>query len=173
MLDENQDWYYQFARKDIAPLLPEKAPEVLEVGCGGGGTLAWLKNSGIAKRISGIEINPEAAAIAAGRVDALFEGDADARLNQLAPESFDLILCLDVLKNLVDPWATLSRINKLLKPGGKILVSLPNITDRSHLRFLTGKSAMNLLDEAGFCNVTTLSFQYLFSAQKPATALPA
>lgn len=213
MLDEKQAWYYEFVRKDIAPLLPDAAPEVLEVGCGGGGTLAWLKHSGVANRVSGIEINPEAAAIAQDRIDALFQGDADAQLDLLTPDSFDLILCLDVLEHLVDPWQTIQRIHRLLKPGGKLIVSLPNIRhysvllplllhgefqyteagimDRTHLRFFTRKTAMALLDDAGFGGLQTqstyawgtwdrfkdslsigllkpfLSFQYLISAEKP------
>jgi 2-polyprenyl-3-methyl-5-hydroxy-6-metoxy-1,4-benzoquinol methylase len=83
-----------------------------------------------------------------------------------------LILILDVLEHLVDPWTILHRIqNDYLKLGGKIIISLPNarhftyvvpllvkgelkyqergILDKTHLRFFTRKSGMRMLKEAG------------------------
>ncbi len=85
--------------------------------------------------------------------------------------TFDLILLLDVLEHLVDPWAVLSRLTeKYLAVGGKVIVSLPNarhfslvvpllfgkfdyrergILDKTHLRFFTRNSAANLLRSAG------------------------
>ena len=38
--------YFDNVRRDIAPLLPAFADQVLEVGCGAGATLQWLKQSG-------------------------------------------------------------------------------------------------------------------------------
>ena len=37
--------YFAAARKEIGPLLPARAESVLEVGCGTGATLRWLKES--------------------------------------------------------------------------------------------------------------------------------
>lgn len=171
MRENKETWYYAFVRKDIAPLLPAMAAKTLEVGCGGGGTLAWLKDSGYARWTAGIELNPDAAAVARTRVDCLYEGDVDRNLGCFADESFDLVLCLDVLEHLVDPWATLQRLQRLLRPGGHLIVSLPNvrhysvtfplvfsgrwqyaeagIMDRTHLRFFSHAGAIDLLSRAG------------------------
>jgi SAM-dependent methyltransferase len=163
--------YFGFVRREIAPLLPDRAEQALEVGCGRGGTLAWLKRSGIAVRITGIERDPGAAAVARARVDRLIEGDAEAALARLVPASLDLVLCLDVLEHLVDPWRAMGYIAKALRPGGSVVLSVPNIRhysvslplvcrgrwqyeeagilDRTHLRFFTRRGAADLIAGAG------------------------
>ena len=178
MYEDKQAWYYAFVRRDIEPLLPANAPRVLEVGCGGGGTLAWLKESGRAQWTAGVELSPEAAAVARTRVDQVHCGDADELLVNFPEDSFDLILCLDVLEHLVDPWATLGKIQALLRPGGRIIASLPNvrhhsvvlpllfggrweyqeagIMDRTHLRFFSRQGIASLISRAGLREIRAL-----------------
>jgi 2-polyprenyl-3-methyl-5-hydroxy-6-metoxy-1,4-benzoquinol methylase len=171
LYDEKKEWYYAFVRKDIAPLLPRGAGRVLEVGCGGGGTLAWLKESGHAEWTAGIELSPEAAQVARTRVDQVYCGDLNEFLGDFPAGSLDLILCLDVLEHLVDPWAVMARLQALLRPGGKLIASLPNvrhrsvvlplllhgkweyreagIMDRTHLRFFSRQGIAAMLRQAG------------------------
>jgi 2-polyprenyl-3-methyl-5-hydroxy-6-metoxy-1,4-benzoquinol methylase len=216
MYEDKQNNYFAFVRKDIEPLLPKRTGRVLEVGCGRGGTLAWLKATGRARWVVGIELFADAAAVARTKLDELHEGDVDQHIDILAPGSFDLILCLDVLEHLVDPWATLRRLQSLLRPGGQLIASLPNIRhhsvvlpllltgkwryetagimDRTHLRFFSRETAIDLLQQAGLQLTDErptyawgswdkwkdllsfgllrnfLSFQYLLSARKPETA---
>lgn len=177
--------YFSCVRTEIAPLLPPHAARVLEVGCGAGGTLAWLKDSGRAGWVVGIELDRAAAARARGAVDQLLQGDADQLLPHLPAHSFDLILCLDVLEHLLDPWQTLQRLRGLLRPGGQLIVSLPNIRhysvllplllagrwryteagilDRSHLRFFSRDSACALVQQAGL-RVRTLRPTYAWGS---------
>jgi 2-polyprenyl-3-methyl-5-hydroxy-6-metoxy-1,4-benzoquinol methylase len=215
MYEDKQNNYFAFVRKDIEPLLPKRTGRVLEVGCGRGGTLAWLKATGRARWVVGIELFADAAAVARTKLDELHEGDVDQHIDILAPGSFDLILCLDVLEHLVDPWATLRRLQSLLRPGGQLIASLPNIRhhsvvlpllltgkwryetagimDRTHLRFFSRATAIDLLQQAGLQLTDErptyawgswdkwkdllsfgllrnfLSFQYLLSARKPET----
>lgn len=214
MYEDKNINYFRLVRKDITPLLPAHVERVLEIGCGTGATLAWLKNEGRADWVGGIELNPAAAALARPRLNLLLEGDVDRQIEQLPPQSIDLILCLDVLEHLVDPWQTLQRIESRLRPGGQLIVSLPNIRhysvllplllrgrwqyapagimDRTHLRFFSRQTAVELLQQAGL-PVSQLrstyawgtwdrwkdwfslgllrgffSFQYLLAARKPA-----
>lgn len=164
--------YFDHARREIEPLLPAHATHVLEVGCGTGATLQWLKDSGRCAHTTGIEVFAEAAAIARQRVDTLHRGDAEKLVQQaFEPESFDLVLCLDVLEHLVDPWALVMRIQGLLRPGGLLVASIPNvrhvrvvlplllagrwryeesgILDATHLRFFTRSSALALVTPPG------------------------
>ena len=213
MYEDKDDSYFAFVRKDIEPLLPARSERVLEIGCGGGGTLAWLKATGRAGWVAGIELFAEAADVARPRVDELHQGDVDQHINRFSPASLDLILCLDVLEHLVDPWDTLKRLQSLLRPGGQLIASLPNIRhhsvimplllsgkwryetagimDRTHLRFFSRATAIDLLQHAGLqlsgerstyawgsldkwkdlASFGLLreffSFQYLLSARKP------
>ena len=42
-LVNQQPWYFNIVRRDITPLLPAHARDVLEIGCGAGATLEWLQ----------------------------------------------------------------------------------------------------------------------------------
>lgn len=164
--------YFDHARREIEPLLPAHAALVLEVGCGTGATLQWLKQSGRCTHTTGIELFAEAAALARERVDTLHVGDAEALVQQALPGArFDLVLCLDVLEHLVDPWAFVGHVQHLLKPGGLLVASIPNVRharvvlplllqgrwqyedagqlDRTHLRFFTRETALQLLQREG------------------------
>jgi SAM-dependent methyltransferase len=174
MYDDKQDWYFNFVRRDIEPLLPQHAARVLEVGCGAGATLAWLKQSGRADWVAGIELSEAAAEQARSRLDQVLQGEVEDLIDRFEPGSLDLVLCLDVLEHLVDPWAILARLRSLLRPGGQVIVSLPNvrhhsvllplllrgqwryreagIMDRTHLRFFARDGARELLQGAGLDN---------------------
>jgi 2-polyprenyl-3-methyl-5-hydroxy-6-metoxy-1,4-benzoquinol methylase len=163
--------YYGHARTEIAPLWPARAGRVLEVGCGRGATLAWLKATARCEHTTGIELFAEAAEAARAVVDRVESGDAEVLLDVVAREgAFDVVLCLDVLEHLRDPWAFVARLGPLLAPGGFVIASLPNVRhwrvsagllvagrwryadagvlDRTHLRFFTRESARGLLNVA-------------------------
>jgi len=97
------------------------------------------------------------------RAGALEAGDWDA--------PFDAVVCADVLEHLPRPEELLARIRNWLRPGGTLLVSVPNVAnvtvraallagrfayaergilDRTHLRFYTRRSARALIEDAGF-----------------------
>lgn len=166
-LDKNEA-YFSAARQDIAALLPESTDRVLELGCGAGGTLAWLKSSGRARHTVGIEIFAAAAQKARAVVDEVYCQDFDDPSASNGLGTFGLILCLDVLEHFVDPWRAVDRlVREYLAEGGTILVSVPNVRhysvllplafqgrwnytdqgplDRTHLRFFTYASALQLL----------------------------
>jgi SAM-dependent methyltransferase len=92
--------YFSNARREIHPLLPRRSASVLEVGCGTGATLCWLKELGVAKHTTGIELFDSAAQLARDKVDEVYVGDAEKLVPaEFPPESFDLIVCLDVLEH--------------------------------------------------------------------------
>ncbi len=146
---------------------------ILDVGCGEGVNGQYLKAQGFAGRVVGIELAQPAAAVASKRLDTVICADMNTLNLAERPEleSFDYILCLDVLEHLVNPWERLQALSRLLAPGGKLIVSLPNvrnwrvlydlvvhgrweyrdagIMDRTHLRFFTRESSIALLEQAG------------------------
>ena len=160
--------YFAHARKEIQPLLPRICGRVLEVGCGSGATLGWLRQAHRAVRTVGVEISEAAAEKARNHADEVH--CLDFELNALPGDSqkFDLVLCLDVLEHMVNPWAVVDRLAiQYLEVGGTLIVSLPNVRhysvvlplllggrwdyqeagllDRTHLRFFTKTSAKGLL----------------------------
>jgi SAM-dependent methyltransferase len=167
------DAYYGHVRTEILPLLAPGLDRVFEVGCGTGETLAFLKGTGRCSWAGGIELSHQAAKSARSKgLDLLVEGDITGARLPLASESLDAILCLDVLEHLADPHAVLSTLHGYLKPGGVVICSIPNVRyfrvtlpllfrgdwtytdegvlDRTHLRFFTRKTAVSLVESAGF-----------------------
>lgn len=165
--------YFAHARLEIEPLLglPKGAPcRALEVGCAEGHTLEWLKRAGYCSWVAGVE--PYARQHADNQsIDQFERMDIETRLPDIAPASLDLILCLDVLEHLNNPWETMRQLATLLKPGGRWVISVPNvrnyrivmdlafrgrfcytdagILDRTHLRFFTRESLIDMVQSSG------------------------
>jgi SAM-dependent methyltransferase len=148
---------------------------VLDVGCATGYLAAELSRRGCT--VDGIEFDPAAAQQARAHCRAVVTGDLEAPSTRaevrrmLEDQRPDVILCADVLEHLRDPWAVLAWLRTLLAPGGRALISVPNIAhwtarrallrgrfdyadhglfDRTHLRFFTRASAAELARRAGF-----------------------
>lgn len=95
---------------------------ILEIGCGTGGNLAALAELG---ELSAMEFDSGACERAAGLgVCRVLPG----ALPDAVPYSdgqFDLVCLLDVIEHIEDDQAALSRVRRLLKPGGRILITAP------------------------------------------------
>ncbi|MEI7973973.1 MAG: bifunctional glycosyltransferase/class I SAM-dependent methyltransferase, partial [Bdellovibrio sp.] len=164
--------YFVEFREEILPLIPEKSSRVLDLGCGSGETSGHLKKLKKFDWVCGVENSPEAAAIARVKLDQVLVGNIEAMDFPFQPESFDLILALDILEHLVDPWSVVQKLKDLLRPDGVLVVSLPNVRhyhiliplifrgdwrysqegllDSTHIRFFTKKTAMKMFLKAGF-----------------------
>lgn len=162
--------YYRVARTDMAPLLPDPLGRVLDVGCGTGATGRLLRERR-PEALVGIEIHPESGRIARTTYDEVFIGPVEEILGQLH-ESFDTILCYDVLEHLVDPWSVLAQLAGVSNPGARLHVSVPNARhlsltfdllfrgtfgyrqdghrDNTHLRWFTPRDLERAIAEAGF-----------------------
>lgn len=109
---------------------------VLDVGCGSGGLLGALR--GLAGYRAGVELSPTAAAAAAGVADEVVNLPVDAEL-PFPPGSFDVVVCADILEHLADPAAVLASLGDLCRPGGAVVVSVPNVANwQARLRLLRG-----------------------------------
>ncbi len=120
-------WWYVARRRIIADLIareikPPKGAAILEIGCGTGHNFPVLKAFG---QVDALEIDAPARAIASER---LGQPVGDAPLPDLAgvPDAhYDLIALLDVLEHISDDRAALDGIKAKLKPGGRILLTIP------------------------------------------------
>jgi 2-polyprenyl-3-methyl-5-hydroxy-6-metoxy-1,4-benzoquinol methylase len=155
----------------VVELVPEGS-SVLEFGCATGymsDVLATRRGC----RVTGIELDPEAAAEAKAHCERVIVGDAEILdLDEhLGDERFDAVLFADVLEHLRDPAAMLRRVRPFVAEGGAVVASIPNVAhvsvrlallsgefryrdigllDDTHLRFFTRESIVDLFESAGF-----------------------
>ena len=109
--------------------LRHSAPEpaglrLLDIGCSSGLFLAEAREVGFT--VSGAELSPETGAFARDHF-ALDIHTGDWREAGHEPGSLDVVTLFDVIEHLPDPLAELAAIRRLLKPGGLLLQSTPNI----------------------------------------------
>lgn len=177
------DAYFDTPRREVLPVLPARVARLLDVGCGTGATTQAIREARKVEWAGGIEYLPDVAARAAPRFDRIWTGDAAlAPLEaEIPPSSLDLVLCLDVLEHMADPWSFVRRATALLAPEGRLIVSVPNIRnwrfirnlalrgdfhyrdfgllDRTHLRFFVRATAIELATCGGLSLVEAHSVQ--------------
>jgi 2-polyprenyl-3-methyl-5-hydroxy-6-metoxy-1,4-benzoquinol methylase len=120
---------FENPRPEVAAKVPASARTVLDLGCASGRLGLALLEAAPGRRVVGVEVDPELAAVAARRLSDVTVGD----LEVLAAEGaelggpFDAIVAADVLEHLRDPWAVVRWAAAQLAPGGVFVVSLPNV----------------------------------------------
>ena len=101
---------------------------------------------------------------------------------------FDAVICGDLLEHLRDPWKTVQNLCRITRPGGRLIISVPNvmhisnlygmlregnwayeaqgIRDRTHLRFFTQRTARELVEQGGYHTLTVLGRAFRISKQQ-------
>lgn len=150
----------------------------LDLGCGDGGT------SGVFLRKEGFEyqgVDVSRAAIEQARLNGLnVTLIDDASSLPFDDRDFDAVICFEVVEHLFDVNGTMAEILRILRPGGCLLLTTPNICywrrrldalcgrwnplgdgksvsepwRDPHIRFFTRRSLVNCLRCAGFNPVT-------------------
>ena len=168
--------YFATTRTEIFPHLPQNFNRLLDVGCGAGSTIAAIREmrgEGASFWAGGVELDEASATKADQHCDRVWRGDVEAGAFDADIEAgtLDVVLCLDVLEHLADPWTMVKRLSPLLAPGGSLIISIPNIRnwkfiwrlfanadfhyrdagllDRIHLRFFVRKTAIELAESGG------------------------
>jgi len=114
---------------------------VVDVGCGGGLLAEGMAGRGA--RVLGIDLAPEALAVA--RLHALESGlEVEYRavaveaLADSATGQFDLVTCLEMLEHVPDPAAVVASAARLVRPGGNVVFSTINRNARSFALAIVG-----------------------------------
>lgn len=131
---------YAQARRSLVPLLDplrrladrdrmrfvgalEPGARVLEVGAGDGKFVGLMRDAGL--DAWGLDPSPAARSVAAGAgIEVLSAGVDDA---DVAPRSQDAVVLWHSLEHLEDPAAALRRIAGWSRPGGRLVVAVPNL----------------------------------------------
>jgi glycosyltransferase involved in cell wall biosynthesis/SAM-dependent methyltransferase len=102
---------------------------VLEAGCGTGLGARLFLAAG-ASRVVGLDYSHEALAVARGRVNdhraEFHRWDLNQTPLPLEGERFDVVVCLEVLEHVREQRGLLAELHRVLKPGGRLIVSVPD-----------------------------------------------
>jgi SAM-dependent methyltransferase len=140
---------------------------VLDIGCGDGRFAEYLKAAG--HTVTGID-DVERPGVR-DRVDEFIQADISRGLPPEVGTGYDIAIAGDVLEHVPNPLQTLRELSGVLRPGGQLMVSVPNfahwyprgrvmmglfgydrrgILDQSHLRFFTRATLRRLVVRAGY-----------------------
>lgn len=170
LADPKPSSYYATYRREMLPFVPANCRRLLDVGCGAGGFGALVKRErGI--EVWGAEYEPPAAELAAGQLDRVICGDF-VTVAGLPDGYFDVVMFNDSLEHFPYTDPPLQRAKKLLRDGGVVIASIPNvryidnvyhflierdwryaesgILDNTHLRFFTKRSMVRTFEDAGY-----------------------
>ena len=157
---DGEHWWFAGRRRIVRNVIRQqirlpKNARIAEIGCGTGSNLALLQEFG---RVDAIEPDSGARLVATSRSGIVVrEGYLPNGIN-LNDESYDLIVLLDVLEHVADDGAALAALRRKLKPGGKLLLTVPALQwlwsahdeAHHHHRRYTGGELSALLEQKGF-----------------------
>lgn len=128
---EERLWWYEGMRRITASLLgtalaEKKNQRLLDLGCGTGYSLVWLRERFNFAEADGVDLSQHAAAFWHARgLDTVALATADKL--PFGENEFDLVTCFDVIYQLNDERASkaVSEMHRVLKPGGLLFIREP------------------------------------------------
>lgn len=115
-LDEASD-YLDWVREFLGP-----EDDCLEIGCASGYFLATIAHR--VRSVAGVETHNLLREYCAGRGVRAF-----GRIEDCPANSFDRVLAFFVLEHLADPLGFCAKIERVTRPGGRLLFVVPNLDD--------------------------------------------
>jgi 2-polyprenyl-3-methyl-5-hydroxy-6-metoxy-1,4-benzoquinol methylase len=152
----------------LLALVPSGA-RVLDVGCSSGYLARPLVERGCT--VVGLERDPKAAEAARSVCDEVLVGDVETMELPFEAGSFDVVLCGDLIEHLRDPGSFLAGVRPLIRPGGRLVLTTPNVAnwamrlgllagrwrytdrgilDRTHTHLFTRATLRETLEAAGY-----------------------
>ena len=143
---------------------------LLDIGCGEGFFLFNASRLGYA--VKGVEPSQDAAAYARKEFGLDVEAKPFEEL-RFPEDHFDVVTLWQVLEHMPYPLIVLKEIHRILKPGGMLVITTPDIEKiparilktrwwcitRLHINQFTTKTLTNILKNAAFQNISAVSYK--------------
>ena len=134
-----KETYFPMRTNWLIEQLPKKiSGKVLDAGCGDGGMLEVIKKTHPLVKVYGVDISKKGVSIAGKRGVKAKVAD----LNKKIPHKknfFDFVIAHEVIEHLVDPDKFLEESARVLKKGGYLVITTPNLAAWYHrILFLFG-----------------------------------
>ena len=128
---------WRFHRQVASLLKMTGAERILDAGCGEGFVLSYLLRENEGRLFTGLDCSLEAIEMARRMVPGTFFHVADLREMPYGDDSFDLVICLEVLEHLPDPHRGLRELRRVT--SAHCLVSVPHEPIFRTINFLRGR----------------------------------
>ena len=161
------------ANLTVLELLPPQAKRIIEVGCGSGALAREYRKINADCHYLGLDIVDEYANMAARYCDETVVADIEKQddLFFIKNKDRDCWVFADSLEHLVNPWLVLEKVRKVIPDNGYVIACIPNaqnwsvvanlaignfryqdsgLLDRTHLRWFTRQTMIELFVDSGF-----------------------
>ena len=172
-LEHIERWHFWFigrralVNRLLSKYIGNEKKTFLDIGCGTGNMVEILSAQG--HKVVGLDLLPQGLHSTRHSVpnSMLIQADLSIQL-PLSDNLFDVVIVLDVLEHL-DDESVLEEANRVLLPGGIILLTVPAFpwlwsfrdTDAGHLRRYTRKSLHDLLSKSDLQIIETRYYQFI------------
>jgi methionine biosynthesis protein MetW len=148
---QNRDWFHRIfldrlfnplenPRQEVAIRLLKPGTRLLDIGCWDGRLMELIRQTNLYQDLYGIDIINEA-------IENVKLKGFNAQLVDLNNEPlpfpddyFDTVVLLAVLEHIFDPYSVIKEINRVLRPGGLLIIDVPNVASFSNrTRILFGR----------------------------------
>jgi len=159
--------------KDVLSMLPLTSKKLMEIGCSSGALAREYKKNNKNCHYIGLDIVESYTHLAKRFCDEVIVADIEQQ-NEIfysKNSDCDCWIFADALEHLVDPWLVLKKIRHVIPDNGQIIACIPNsqhwtvianlaignfryqesgLLDKTHVRFFTRKTIIELFNGTGF-----------------------
>lgn len=103
------------------------AERILDLGCGDGNVTIRIAEACCAKEVFGVDVDDQALQQAQRKGMTVVKADLNVDKLPFQANYFDLVIMAEVIEHLLDPDHALQQVQRVLKPGGYLLLTTPNL----------------------------------------------